>query len=77
MRKVTLKQAYETGLKLKVDFNAVPVDVWMQGMQVEMEHANVTHGSLLTTGRIAKAHIDEFVDYYQRLAKMEKRLRHT
>ena len=48
------------------------------GMEVELEHGtiktrtNVSSDSLLTTGKIALAHLNEIPDYYTRLLKMEK-----
>jgi len=48
------------------------------GLEVELEHGardpetNVTHDDPLLTGKIALAHLNEFPDYYTRLAKMEK-----
>jgi len=50
----------------------------MNGMNVELEHGtrdketDVTGDNLITTGKIALAHLREFPDYYQRLEKMEK-----
>jgi len=47
------------------------------GMDVEIEHGlhdpatNVTDDDAVTTGKIALAHLNEFPDYYTRLAKME------
>jgi len=47
------------------------------GMDVELEHGlhdpatNVTDDDPLSTGKIALAHLNEFADYYTRLAKME------
>jgi hypothetical protein len=46
-------------------------------MDVELEHGlhdpttNVTNDDAVTTGKIALAHLNEFPDYYTRLAKME------
>jgi hypothetical protein len=46
-------------------------------MNVELEHGkvdkktNVTNNDLMTTGKIALAHLREFPDYYQRLDKLE------
>lgn len=45
---------------------------------MELEHGardpetNVTNDDPLLTGKIALAHLKEFLDYYTRLAKMEK-----
>jgi hypothetical protein len=47
------------------------------GMDVELEHGfqdlvtNVTGDDPLVTGKIALAHLNEFPDYYTRLARME------
>jgi len=46
-------------------------------MEVEMEHGtrdletNVTDDELDVTAKIARAHLNEFPDYYSRLAAME------
>jgi hypothetical protein len=47
------------------------------GMDVELEHGlhdlltNVTDSDPVVTGKIALAHLNEFSDYYTRLARME------
>ena len=47
-------------------------------MDVELEHGlhdlgtNVTDDDPLTTGKIARAHLNEFPDYYTRLEQMEE-----
>lgn len=47
-------------------------------MNVELEHGtkykktNVTNNDLISTGKIALAHLLEYPDYYQRLEKLEK-----
>jgi hypothetical protein len=44
-------------------------------MDVELEHGdlltNVTDSDPVVTGKIALAHLNEFPDYYTRLARME------
>jgi hypothetical protein len=48
------------------------------GLEVELEHGlrdprtNVTGDDPILTGKIAWAHLNEFPDYYTRLAKMER-----
>lgn len=50
-------------------------------MEIELEHGtansltNVTNDDLLTTGKIALAHLNEPPDYYTRLLKIEKKLK--
>jgi hypothetical protein len=54
------------------------VDQYLAGLKVELEHGqrdpktDVTHDDPITTGKIALAHLNEFPDYYTRLARMEK-----
>jgi hypothetical protein len=53
------------------------VEEFRCGLAVELEHGrsdpatNVTDDDEEMTGRIARAHLNEFPDYYTRLAKME------
>ena len=44
----------------------------LEGMNEELEHANITGGDLYTTGLIALAHMEKIPDYYKRLKKLEK-----
>ena len=39
------------------------------GMEIEKEHANITHGDKMKTAKIAHAHLKERPDYYKRLKK--------
>lgn len=79
---VTLAEARIVGTELGIDWNtsSFPVKQFRRGIEVEMEHGpggpagprgDVTHGDLLTTGRIALAHLAELPDYYTRLGRME------
>ncbi len=75
---VTEKEAKVIGEKLGIKWDKFNVDQFRRGMDVELEHGlrdpetNVTNDDLLTTGKIALAHLNEFPDYYDRLEKMEK-----
>jgi hypothetical protein len=68
-----------TKKKIGIDWSSAPFDVeqFRMGMDVELEHGlhdpatNVTDDHPLVTGKIALAHLNEFADYYTRLAKME------
>ncbi len=72
-------QARDIGAQIGIDWAATPFDVeqFRMGLEVEMEHGprdpatDVTGGDPLMTGRIALAHLNEFPDYYTRLAAME------
>jgi len=62
---------------LEVKGMNIPVDVFRQGLEVELEHgtrfadANVTNNHPLLTGRIVLAHLKETMDYYARLEVAE------
>jgi len=70
--KISRQTARRTGDRLKVDWDIVSLSQFTMGMNVELEHRDVTRGSLVMTGRIALAHLYEIPDYYTRLARMEK-----
>lgn len=75
----TEQQARATGEQIGIDWSASPFDVeqFRMGLGVELEHGrhdpntNVTDDDEHTTGKIARAHLNEFPDYYTRLAAME------
>jgi hypothetical protein len=74
---VTSDRARRIGERLGLKWDRFDVDQFRRGMEVELEHGlrdpvtNVTDDDLLTTGKIALAHLNEFPDYYDRLDKME------
>lgn len=74
----TAEKAKEIGEKLGITWSKFDVEQFRMGMDVELEHGlvdprtNVTNDDSLMTGKIALAHLNEFSDYYTRLAKMEK-----
>ena len=75
----TADEARKIGEEIGIDWNTSPFDVdeFRRGMDVELEHGlhdlntNVTDDDPTTTGKIARAHLNEFADYYTRLAAME------
>src|SRR6516225_5300863 len=75
----TPDEARAAGERIGVDWGSAPFDLeqFRMGMDVELEHGardpqtNVTDDDLLVTAKIARAHLNEFPDYYTRLAKME------
>lgn len=75
---ITTKEAKLIGKQLGINWNKFDVDQFRIGMKIELEHGttnpltNVTNDDLVTTGKIALAHLNEFSDYYTRLLKMEK-----
>jgi hypothetical protein len=75
----TADDARKVGEEIGIDWTSAPFDVeqFRMGMDVELEHGlhdlgtNVTDDDPVVTGKIALAHLNEFPDYYTRLAKME------
>jgi hypothetical protein len=75
----TLDEARDAGERIGVDWGTAPFDLeqFRMGMDVELEHGtrdpatNVTGDDVIMTAKIARAHLNEFPDYYTRLAKME------
>lgn len=71
-------KAKEIGEALGIDWKKFGVEQFRMGLDVELEHGrvdpktNVTNDDPLLTGKIASAHLNEFPDYYTRLAKMEE-----
>jgi hypothetical protein len=67
------------GERIGIDWATSRFDVeqFRMGLEVELEHGrhdpdtNVSDDDELVTGKIARAHLNEFPDYYTRLAKME------
>ena len=75
----TTDQARTIGEQIGIDWATSRFDVEQlrMGMDVELEHGtqdsatNVTDDDEDRTGKIAWAHLNEFPDYYTRLAQME------
>lgn len=75
----TTEQARAAGERIGIDWASSRFDVeqFRMGMDVELEHGthdpdtNVTDDDVAVTAKIARAHLNEFPDYYSRLAVME------
>jgi len=78
-RHFTADEARAAGERIGIDWNSSRFDVeqFRMGMDVELEHGtrdfdtNVTDDDVDITAKIARAHLNEFPDYYTRLAVME------
>jgi hypothetical protein len=76
----TADEARQIGEQIGIDWESSPFDVdqFRRGMDVELEHGlhdlatNVTGDDPIVTGKIARAHLNEFSDYYTRLEQMEE-----
>ncbi len=77
-KRFSFDRAKQIGEALGVDWNKIEVEQFWMGLEVELEHGsidpetNVTDDDAFLTGKIASAHLNEFPDYYTRLAKMEE-----
>lgn len=71
--RVTKEQATALGDFYKIDFNVIKFDEWLSGLNIELEHLNVTGNSLKSTAKIVIAHLLEDPRYYHYLIKLEKR----
>jgi hypothetical protein len=77
-KRFNLAEAKQIGDTLGIDWRLFDVEQFQIGLEVELEHGardartNVTNDDALITGKIALAHLNEFPDYYTRLAAMEK-----
>ena len=75
----TADEAQAAGQRIGIDWATSRFDVeqFRMGMDVELEHGthdletNVTDDDMSVTAKIARAHLNEFPDYYSRLAVME------
>ena len=76
----TAEQAHAAGGRIGIDWTTSQFDVeqFRMGMDVELEHGtqdletNVTDDDVTVTAKIARAHLNEYRDYYSRLAVMER-----
>jgi hypothetical protein len=79
----SIEDARAAGERIGIDWSTSRFDVeqFRQGMDVELEHGSqdvdtdVTGDDVQTTAKIARAHLNEFPDYYTRLAAMEAEAR--
>jgi len=77
-KRFTAEEARRIGESLGIDWSEFDVEQFRMGLDVELEHGtvdpatNVTDDDPILTGKIALAHLNEFSDYYTRLAEMEE-----
>ena len=78
-RSFSVDEARRIGERIGIDWTHARFELeqFRAGLEVELEHGrrdpstNVTDDDEVTTGKIAWAHLNEFPDYYTRLARME------
>lgn len=58
--------------RLEITFDKFTIEEFLDGMNVEAEHGlispktNVTNNDIITTAKIALAHLNEFPNYYNK-----------
>ncbi len=78
VKNFSLEEALEIGNQLGIKWDKFDVEQFVLGLNVELEHGskniltNITNDDHMITGKIAWAHLNEFPDYYVRLARMEE-----
>ena len=78
-----LQDALYVASILKIHFDKFSIEEFLDGINIELEHGtispqtNVTNDNLITTAKIALAHLNEFPNYYNKdygLRQFEKYL---
>ena len=68
-----LRDAYYAAKKLGITFDKFTIEEFLDGINIELEHGtinpltNVTNNNLITTAKIALAHLNEFPNYYNKV----------
>lgn len=77
-KQISFEEAKQIGNLLGVTWDKFDIDQFKLGMETELEHGtvnlltNITNDDLVTTGKIALAHLNELPDYYTRMQIMEE-----
>ena len=67
-----LREILNVANELNIDFTKFSLSDFITGINIELEHGliypntNVTNNDLLTTAKIALAHLNEFPNYYNK-----------
>lgn len=67
-----LKDAAYAANVLNINFDKFTLEEFLEGINIELEHGNinpntnVTDNDLITTAKIALAHLNEFPNYYNK-----------
>lgn len=76
--KITQTEGKKLGKYYNINFDIVPLNEWIEGLNIELEHGtkygnltNITNNNLKITGKIVIAHLLENPRYYYFLKKME------
>jgi len=76
-KKKLIEEIKNIAKELDVNLNNINIIDLVIGYEIELEHGfenlrtNITNDNMITTVKIALAHINEYPDYYNRLILME------
>jgi hypothetical protein len=76
-KKINLDEAKRIGDSLYIDWDQVDIEQFRQGLmgnhkQVAMDpETELTYDGVLLSGKVILAHMQEFPDYFTRLAKLK------
>jgi hypothetical protein len=77
-KRLSSDKAKKIGDEIGIDWAQLEVEQFRMGLQMELGHgvrdaeASVTNTDLLLTGKMVRAHLSEYPNYYLRLLKREK-----
>jgi len=73
--KISLEKAQELFNKYNLNPDVITPDVFHHALNVEAEHAKTVRRNIDTIAKIVLDHLKEGVNYYQEIAKVEKKLK--
>lgn len=73
-----INDAFYAAEVLDIKFDKFTIEEFLEGINIELEHGfinpktNVTNDNLITTAKIALAHLNEFPNYYNKEYGLKK-----
>lgn len=69
--KINKKESLKLAKKYNINLDVVGLEQWIYGLNIELEHRDITHNNEDITSKIVIAHLKEDPFYYYRLQKLE------
>ena len=76
-KQISSEEAKRIGESLHLDWDRIDLEQFRQGLMGEVDQANMdpetgrTYDSVLLSGKLVVAHMQEFPDYFTRLEKLK------
>ena len=76
-KQISSEEAQRIGESLHLDWDHIDLEQFRQGLMGEVDEANMdpetgrTYDSVLLSGKLVVAHMQEFPDYFTRLEKLK------